>query len=135
MTLLQAHRGVSSECPENTMPAFMWAIHQGYAAIETDPLVTRDLQVVLHHDETINRTGRNADGSMIEQEISVADSDYEDLLAYDFGIWKHPKFSGTKLPLLKDLLPIAREAGVKLKLDAKILKMSQQHHGEGIALL
>ena len=127
MTLLQAHRGVSSECPENTMPAFLWAIRQGYAAIETDPLVTRDLQVVLHHDETINRTARNADGSPIEKEISVPDSDYEELLAYDFGIWKHPKFAGTKLPLLKELLPIAREAGVILKLDAKIFKMSEAH--------
>lgn len=127
MTLLQAHRGVSSECPENTMPAFRWAISQGYCAIETDPLVTRDLQVVLHHDDTINRTARNADGSRIEGEIVVADTDYADLLAYDFGIWKHPKFAGTRLPLLKDLLPMAREAGVKVKLDAKVLKMSAEH--------
>lgn len=127
MTLLQAHRGVSAECPENTMPAFLQAIAQGYAAIETDPLVTRDLQVVLHHDATINRTARNADGSQIEKEIAVAESDYEQLLAYDFGIWKHPKFAGTRLPLLKELLPIAREAGVTLKLDAKVLKMPQEH--------
>jgi len=127
MTLLQAHRGVSSECPENTMPAFLWAIRQGYAAIETDPMVTKDLQVVLHHDETINRTARHADGSKISAPVTVAETDYADLLAYDFGIWKHPKFAGTKLPLLKELLPIARQAGVKLKLDAKILKMSQVH--------
>ena len=127
MTLLQAHRGVSTECPENTMPAFLLAIDQGYAAIELDPLVTRDLQVVLHHDATINRTGRNADGSEISEQLAVADLTYEELLAYDFGVFKHPKFAGTKLPLLKELLPIAREAGVKLKIDAKVLKMSTQH--------
>ena len=127
MTLLQAHRGVSAEAPENTMPAFRLAIAQGYAAIETDPLVTRDLQVVLHHDETINRTARLADGSLIPEPVEVAQTDYDQLLAYDFGLWKHPKYAGTKLPLLKELLPLAREAGVKLKLDAKIFKMSQQH--------
>lgn len=127
MTLLQAHRGVSSECPENTMPAFLLAIDQGYAAIELDPLVTRDLQVVLHHDKTVGRTGRNADGSAIAEELAVEDLTYEQLLAYDFGIFKHPKFAGTRLPLLKELLPIARQAGVTLKLDAKIFKMTSAH--------
>lgn len=127
MTILQAHRGVSTECPENTMPAFELAIEQGYGFIETDPIVTKDGQVVLHHDNTINRTGRNADGSKIDQELAVADLTYEEMLAYDFGIWKHPKFAGTRAPLLADLLPKAREAGVFLKLDAKVLKMSAEH--------
>lgn len=127
MTILQAHRGVSAECPENTMPAFELAIAQGYGVIETDPIVTKDAQVVLHHDNTINRTGRNADGSAIDRELAVADLTYEEMLAYDFGIWKHPKFAGTKVPLLSQLLPKARAAGVKLKLDAKIFKMSPEH--------
>ena len=127
MAILQAHRGVSTECPENTMPAFTLAIEQGYGYIETDPLVTKDGKVVLHHDATINRTGRNADGSPIEGDKFVAEMTYQELLEYDFGIFKHPKFAGTKLPLMEELLPLAREKGVKLKLDAKILKMSQEH--------
>ena len=135
MTKLQAHRGVSTEAPENTMPAFLLAIAQGYDAIELDPIVTRDLQVVLHHDETINRTGRNADGSPIAQELAIADLTLEQLNAYDFGIFKHPKYRGTRLPLLSDLLPIAREAGVQLKLDAKIFKMTQQHQDVLFALI
>ena len=127
MTKLQAHRGVSSEAPENTMPAFLLAIRQGYASIELDPIVTRDLQVVLHHDKTVSRTGRCADGSPIENAPAVADLTLEELNAYDFGIHKHPKFKGTKAPLLADVLPLAREAGVHLKLDAKIFRMPEAH--------
>ncbi len=127
MTNLQAHRGVSSEAPENTMPAFTLAIAQGYAAIELDPIVTKDLQVVLHHDATINRTGRNADGSTIEGELRIDQLTLAELNTYDFGIHKHPKFQGTKLPLLSDLLPVARKAGVHLKIDAKIFKMTETH--------
>ena len=127
MTKLQAHRGVSTEAPENTMPAFILAIQQGYSAIELDPIVTKDLQVVLHHDATINRTGRNADGSTIEQELRIDQLTLDELNAYDFGIFKHPKFAGTKLPLMADVLPIAREAGVQLKIDAKIFKMTAEH--------
>ena len=119
MTKLQAHRGVSTECPENTMPAFELAIEQGYAAIELDPIVTKDLQVVLHHDNTISRTGRKADGSVAE-DLAVAELTYEQLSAYDFGIHKHVKFRGVGAPRLKDVLPMARKAGITLKLDAKI---------------
>jgi len=43
----QAHRGVSTEYPENTMPAFIAAVEQGYTYIETDPLVTKDGLVAL----------------------------------------------------------------------------------------
>lgn len=135
MAILQAHRGVSAEFPENTMPAFLLAMEQGYGCIETDPLVTKDGRVVLHHDATIHRTGRNADGSPIEGEKYVAEMTYEELLGYDFGIWKHPKFAGTKLPLLAELLPLAREKGVKLKLDAKVLKLSAEHQEVIFALI
>lgn len=127
MTKLQAHRGVSSEAPENTMPAFTLAISQGYASIELDPIVTKDLQVVLHHDATINRTGRNADGSAIAQELRIDQLTLAELNEYDFGIHKHLKYRGTKLPLLADLLPLARKAGVHLKIDAKIFRMTAQH--------
>ena len=48
MTKLQAHRGVSAECPENTMPAFITAIEQGYDAIEIDLMATKDQKLVIH---------------------------------------------------------------------------------------
>ena len=47
---LQAHRGVSTDCPENTMAAFREAVSQGYDVIEFDPKFTRDGEIVVLHD-------------------------------------------------------------------------------------
>ena len=123
MTKLQAHRGVSAECPENTMPAFLTAIEQGYDAIETDVMVTKDNKLVLHHDKTINRTARHADGSPIGASIPMSYLTYDELLEYDFGIAYHKKYKGTKIPLLEDLLALAKEHGVEIKIDAKFAKL------------
>lgn len=50
-----AHRGGSLENDENTMPAFAHAIALGYRHLETDVHLTRDGQVVIHHDPTLLR--------------------------------------------------------------------------------
>ena len=63
MTLLQAHRGVSSEYPENTMAAFRASVEQGYDLIELDPKHTADGKFVILHDKTLARTARDADGN------------------------------------------------------------------------
>ncbi len=115
--IFQAHRGVSSENPENTMPSFTAAVEQGYKVIELDVAVTRDLKFVLLHDRTINRTGRYSDGGLISDVIRIGDITYGEALEYDFGIWFSQEFKGTKLPLLEDVLRFARQNAVKLKID------------------
>ena len=59
---LQAHRGVSTDYPENTLAAFDAAADEGYAIVECDPKYTGDGVIVMHHDRTTARTGRSADG-------------------------------------------------------------------------
>lgn len=127
MIKLQAHRGVSTENPENTMPAFAAAIDQGYNAIELDVAVTKDLVCILLHDATVNRTARHPDGSIIEDPVDIATIAYEQACRYDYGIAFHPKFAGTKPPLLKDVLDMARKAGVQLKIDAKYTRLLPEH--------
>jgi len=51
-----AHRGSSDELPENTLPAFERAIAQGAAVLETDIRFTRDDEIVLMHDGSVDRT-------------------------------------------------------------------------------
>lgn len=116
---LQAHRGVATEYPENTMPAFQAAIEQGYPVIELDTDVTKDGQVILMHDRTINRTGRRKDGSVIEEKIRVDELTLAQLQEYDFGMWFAPQFAGTTVCLLEDVLAMCRVAGVKVKIDSK----------------
>ena len=126
MIKFQAHKGVSAENPENTMPAFIAAIEQGFDVIELDISVTKDSEFVALHDRTINRTARNTDGSLIENEVNIADITYADALNYDFGIGFSKKFRGTKIPLFKDVLELAEKRGIQLKIDNKYQFFSER---------
>ena len=116
----RSHRGGVYYTPENTMPAFRYALDAGYDYIETDPRLTRDGRVILMHDATINRTCRNPDGSPIEAPIRVAESTYDELLAYDAGIALRKEFQGTRIPLLSELLALANGRGIRIALDKAI---------------
>jgi len=120
--LFQAHRGVSTEFPENTMPAFRAAWEQGYQVIELDPSFTADSQCVVFHDPTVNRTCRTADHEEIQEPYQVCDLSYAELLAYDAGSYMGPQFIGTKVPLLSEVLAFAAQTGLLIKLDNKFEK-------------
>ena len=116
----RSHRGGVYYTPENTIPAFRYALDSGYDYIETDPRLTRDGKVVLMHDATINRTCRNPDGSRIEKPIWVEKATYDELLEYDAGIALGEEFRGTRIPLLSELLSLAEGRGIRIALDKAI---------------
>ena len=120
LPLLQAHRGVAAEYPENTMVAFRAAIKQGYAYIELDPAYTADGEILVLHDATLNRTARRADGSPLEREIRLCDISAEEALTYDYGVSFALRFRGEGIPTLSDALALARASGVKVKIDNKV---------------
>lgn len=124
--LLDAHRGVSTEFPENTMPAFKAAVEQGYEVIELDPGVTKDGVIVFVHDPTINSAARNKDGSKVEKRTYLDSLTYDELCEYDFGIGFDEKFKGTKAPTLDEVLDFAAENNVILKIDAKLEKFRME---------
>ena len=72
-----AHRGGRALWPENTIIAFDGALHMEVDAFELDVNLTRDEQLVVLHDSTIDRT---SDGSG-----RVLDYSYEELQAFNFG--------------------------------------------------
>jgi len=51
-----AHRGASRYAPENTLAAFRLAVAQGADAVELDAKLSRDGQIVVMHDNTVDRT-------------------------------------------------------------------------------
>ena len=59
-TLVWGHRGASGYAPENTMAAFEKAVEMGADGIELDVQLTKDGELVVIHDETIDRV---SDGS------------------------------------------------------------------------
>ncbi len=121
MPILQAHRGVSTECPENTKSAVLAAILQGYGVVELDPSVTADGEIVLLHDRTLNRTC-GIEGEAVE----LSGVSYQEALKYDCGAHFSKKFAGEKIPLLRDILEIARDGHISVKLDNKIQRFSQK---------
>ncbi len=78
-----AHRGLSSEHPENTIEAFQAAVEAGFPCIELDVRVTRDGEVVVLHDAGIERT-TNGNGR-------VADMRYDELRVYETGAGPVPR--------------------------------------------
>ena len=58
--LVWAHRGASGYCPENTLAAFQKAVELCADGIELDVQMTRDGELVVCHDETIDRTSNGS---------------------------------------------------------------------------
>src|SRR5579864_7264506 len=54
--LVHGHRGARARRPENTLPAFRYAIEQGVDVLELDVAVTKDNVPVVSHDPLINAT-------------------------------------------------------------------------------
>ena len=93
-----AHRGFSSAAPENTLAAFSKAIETGCDMIELDVQLSRDGEVVVIHDETLDRT-TNGKGKVNQHTL-------QDLRKFDAGFWFSPQFTGEKIPPLKEVLAL-----------------------------
>lgn len=91
MSLFIAHRGLSALAPENTHAAFDLAWAHDCAGIELDVQVSRDGQVVAHHDPDLQRTAGVA--------VTIAAHDYADLATYSVG-----QATVEQIPLLADVL-------------------------------
>jgi glycerophosphoryl diester phosphodiesterase len=91
-----AHRGGAGSWPENTSAAFAGCLRLGDFVIETDARVSRDQQLVLSHDEHLERT-TNGHGE-------IADHTLEELRCLDAGYWfgdgSHFPHRGTGLSIL-----------------------------------
>lgn len=74
-----AHRGASGHAPESTMAAFEMAHEWGVDYLELDAQLSSDGEVVVFHDDTIERT---SDG-----EGAINDYTLEELKALDTGTW------------------------------------------------
>ena len=119
---LEAHRGVSTEYPENTLCALRAAARQGYGMVEVDPRFTADGHCVLLHDPTLNRTARNADGTPLSQPTPLDSLSLAQARELDLGMAFDPAFAGEKIPTLEEVLSFALEARMPVKFDNVLQK-------------
>jgi glycerophosphoryl diester phosphodiesterase len=106
-----AHRGHSLKLPEQTMTAFRAAIELGAEMIEADVRATRDGQLVMLHDATLDRT---SDGRGPVDELG-----WDEIAALDAGSWFAPEFAGQRVPLLDELLDYGDAERIALCLEVK----------------
>ncbi|MBM3278954.1 MAG: glycerophosphodiester phosphodiesterase [Candidatus Handelsmanbacteria bacterium] len=97
-----AHRGASGEglAPENTLAAFALAIELGVDLIELDVQQTGDGRLVVIHDATLDRT-TDLSGEVAEKSVA-------EIRRGDAGSWFAPRFHGERVPLLEEVLELAR---------------------------
>jgi glycerophosphoryl diester phosphodiesterase len=94
-SIVVAHWGDKQFAPENSMPAFSSAISKGADAIEFDVHLTKDHQLVVHHDYYL---GRIENGSGFIGDYTLAE-----LQAFDIGSWFGEAFKGEKMHTLSDV--------------------------------
>jgi len=119
------HRGAAALAPENTWAGFDRALALGVDAIETDVRATSDGELVLLHDERLDRT-TNGSGLVQQTLWSV-------VRELDAGSWFSEEYRGARVPLLVPTLerygtrvPFALEVkqrGIELRVVGHVLDL------------
>jgi glycerophosphoryl diester phosphodiesterase len=131
--VIYAHRGASAYAPENTLAAFKLALQQGADAIELDAKLSVDGEVVVFHDQTIDRT-TNGTGKLAEKTLS-------ELKALDAGAWYSMEFTGERIPTLDEVFEqVGRRLFINVELTnyatpnddlvQKVIELVRKHHLE-----
>jgi glycerophosphoryl diester phosphodiesterase len=119
--LVHGHRGARAIYPENTIPAFEYAIKIGADVLEMDVAVTKDNVLVISHDPHINpEICKGPHPGVAIHELTLAE-----LREYDCGALKNPHFPkqqpvpGTRIPTLDDVLSLSRGNSVQFNIETK----------------
>lgn len=109
--LVFAHRGLSGSFPENTMIAFQKAIDSKADLIELDVTLSEDREVVVIHDDDLDRTTKLVG--------NVRNFESEILNELDAGSWFSKKFKKERIPFLSDVLRLIRKSKTDLNIEIK----------------
>lgn len=116
-----AHRGaMPTETPENTLVGYAKAKEMGFDYVELDVRLTSDGEIVILHDETINRTGRNADGSTISSTINISDIALSQAKEYVFCGSLYEDYPSVRIPTLEETIALCKSIGIKPWLDVYV---------------
>ncbi|KNF09491.1 glycerophosphoryl diester phosphodiesterase [Gottschalkia purinilytica] len=109
--LIIAHRGASAYAPENTISSFKKAIEMKSDGIELDVQMTKDNEIVVCHDEMLNRT-TNGVGY-------IKDLTLKEIKALDAGSWYNEKYKGEKIPTLEEVFEIVKDKNILINIELK----------------
>jgi len=125
-----AHRGFKADYPENTLAAFQAAADCGAPMIEFDVHLSADDQLVIIHDDTLNRT-TTGKGAVLNHSLA-------DLRVLDAGAWFSPQFAGEKIPTLETVVRTLKSRlafNIEIKADPKANQGQRRMLAEGVSRL
>ena len=117
MTKIYGHRGAKGMYPENTLLSFKKAIDQGVDGLELDVHLTKDGEVVVIHDETLDRTtsgtGWIKDLNLAEIKQVSAGSKFSHFPYYQ------AEWDKEQVPTLKEVLELLEPYHIELNIELK----------------
>lgn len=111
MTKILAHRGASGYAPENTLEAFALAAELGADGVELDVHLSSDGEMVVIHDETVDRT---TDGSGLVCKMTLAE--LKDLNACN-GMGGLKAYN--QIPTLKEVYELLKPTPLMINVEIK----------------
>ncbi len=110
--IMIGHRGNPSQAPENTLSGFIKAYENGADIFEVDVEITSDNQIVIMHDNTINRT-TNYTGTKTVNQMTLAEIKQYYIKLTDGTV------TTEKVPTLKEVLDEFQDKDCKIFIEFK----------------
>lgn len=114
-----AHRGASAYAPENTLAAVDRAHELDIDWVENDVQRTKDGELVVIHDTTLDRTTDAEEVFPDRAPWNVGDFTLEEISRLDAGGWFDKDFKGERVPTLEQYLNRLDDTGQHLLLELK----------------
>ncbi|MCS6772702.1 MAG: hypothetical protein NZ693_01140 [Thermoflexales bacterium] len=126
LPLVIAHRGASAHAPENTLAAFRLAMEQGADGAELDVMCCASGEVVVIHDDTVDRTtnGRGRVSALSLRALKQLDAGAGERIPTLSEVLTATERPGTPFLLNIELKP---NAAPRDQLEAKVVDLVRQH--------
>src|SRR5437588_2463292 len=125
---VHGHRGARAMRPQNTLPAFEYAIAQGVDAIELDMAVTRDNVIVVSHDPVLQAPVCNGP----KPKAAIRELTLAQVRQWDCGAVRNPAYPrqqlapGTRIPTLDEVFALAPKGRFQFNIETKIFEQQPE---------
>lgn len=104
------HRGASGYAPENTLVSYQKAAEMKADGIELDIQLSKDGEIVVCHDETIDRT---SNGTGWVKDLTLAE-----LRSYNYNR-THPEYEHADIPTMREVFELVKPTGMVINIELK----------------